>query len=598
MSKIRKRADQRKEDTWALEDIYSTDRDWQQDVDELERKMEQFVRHQGHMSDGSERMLAVLNDYCEMNQQFGKIYVYANMRFHEDMGNSHYQKLSGQSESLRVKLGSVCSWMQPEILAMDWETIERYLQEEKGLQLYRIFFEELFRQKAHTLSGEQEQMLALAREMGQTPDRVYGMLQNADMTFGMVQGRDGKQIPLTGENFVMLEESTDRQLRRDAFEKFYTSYQKLGNTMAALFDANIRQDLFFARQRRYADTREAHLDEAPSPVQVYDQLIETVHKNLPSMYRYVALRKKLLQVEELHMYDVYVPVVLDADRKYSFEEAKKIVLEGLEPLGEEYLSILREGFDNRWIDVYENEGKRGGAYSWGDYGTHPYVLMNYQGNLNHVFTLAHEMGHSIHSYYTRKNQPYIYGQYFTFVAEVASTCNEVLLLQSLLEKTTDSSERKYLLNHFLEQFKGTLFRQTMFAEFEKITHERAEAGETLTVETLCGIYLELNRKYFGEEMVSDPLIAWEWARIPHFYTPFYVYQYATGLSAAVAIAKKIRNREPQAVENYKKFLSGGCSMPPLELLKLCGVDMTRPEPVQDALDLFAKCLDDMEQEAF
>lgn len=596
MSEIRKREEQRPEDTWALEDIYATDQKWQQDAEELEQRMEQFARYQGHMSDGSGKMLEILNAYCEMSQQFGKLYVYANMRFHEDMGNGHYQKLSGQSESLRVKIGSACSWVQPEILGMDWQTIEEYLREEEGLQLYRIRMEDIFRQKAHTLTGEQEQTLALAREMGQAPERVYGMLQNADMTFEPVMDKNGEQIPLTIENFVALEESPDRRVRREAFEHFYRSYENLGNTMAALFDANVRQDVFFAKQRRYGSSLEAHLDEAPIPVKVYGQLIETVHKNLPSMHRYAALRKKLLQVEELHMYDVYTPMVQEANRKYSFEEAKQIVLDGLEPLGEEYLSILKTGFESRWIDIYENEGKRGGAYSWGSYGTHPYVLMNYQGNLSHVFTLAHEMGHSLHSYYSRKTQPYIYSDYFTFVAEVASTCNEVLLIQSLLEKTTDPGERKYLLNHFLEQFKGTLFRQTMFTEFEKITHERVEAGETLTAEVLCDIYLGLNKKYFGEEMVSDPQIAWEWARIPHFYTPFYVYQYATGLSAAVAIAKKIWNREPQAVENYKKFLSGGCSMTPIELLKLCGVDMTGPEPVQDALDLFAEYLEYMEQE--
>lgn len=366
--------------------------------------------------------------------------------------------------------------------------------------------------------------------------------------------------------------------------------------MAALFDANIRQDAFFAGQRKFKNTLEAHLDDAPIPVSVYEQLIDTVHKNLPFMHRYVALRKKLLQVEELHMYDVYVPMVQASEQKYTFEEAKQVVLECLQPLGEEYLSILRQGFENRWIDIYENEGKRGGAYSWGSYGTHPYVLLNYQGNLNHVFTLAHEMGHSIHSYYTRKNQPYIYGSYYTFVAEVASTCNEVLMIQGLLCKTIEPKERKYLLNHFLEQFKSTLFRQTMFAEFEKLTHEKVEAGETLTAESLCELYVGLNKQYFGDEMVSDPEIAWEWARIPHFYTPFYVYQYATGLSAAVAIAKKIWNGEPGAVENYKRFLSGGCSMTPIELLKVCGVDMTSPKPIQDALDLFAEYLEYMEQE--
>lgn len=596
MSGIRKRSDQRIEDTWALEDIYASDELWSRDVTELEGMLDQFAACQGHLADSGEKMLEILDRYCEINQIFGKLYVYANMRFHEDMANSHYQGLSGKSESLRVKIGSACAWLQPELLTMNQETVEVFLQKEEGLKVYRIFLEDIFRQKAHTLTKEQEQMLALAREMGQAPDRIYAMLQNADLTFEAVMDDEGEKIPLTRENFVALEESSNRRIRKDAFEKLYATYKKVGNTMAALFDANIRQDAFFAGQRKFKNTLEAHLDEAPIPVKVYEQLIDTVHKNLPSMHQYVALRKKLLQVEELHMYDVYVPMVQDTEQTYTFEEAKRMVLEGLQPMGEEYLSILKQGFEKRWIDVYENEGKRGGAYSWGSYGTHPYVLLNYQGNLNHVFTLAHEMGHAIHSYYTRKNQPYIYGSYYTFVAEVASTCNEVLLLQSLLQKTTDAKERKYLLNHFLEQFKSTLFRQTMFAEFEKLTHEFVEEGETLTAKRLCELYLGLNKQYFGEEMISDPEIAWEWARIPHFYTPFYVYQYATGLSAAVAIAKKIWNREPGAVENYKKFLSGGCSMTPIELLKLCGVDMTSAQPVQDALTLFAEYLEYMEQE--
>lgn len=596
MAQIRKREEQRIEDTWNLEAIYATNEAWEEDAKRLEGMMKQFAGYQGCLGESSERMLEILERYCEMNQLLGKLYVYANMRFHENMGNGFYQKLAGQSESLMTKMGSVCSWLQPEILDMEEETLKTYLEENEKLGLYRTFLEDLLRQKAHTLSKEQEQMLALARDLGQVPDRVYSMFQNADLTFESVKGEDGEELPLTKESFVALEENPNRRIRRDAFRSFYRSYEKFGNTLAALYDANLRQAAFFAGQRHYGSTLEAYLDDSSIPVEVYHQLIDTVHRNLPSMHRYAALRKKLLGVPELHMYDVYTPMVQDADRKYTFEEAKQIVLDGLKPLGEEYLSILKEGFENRWVDVYENEGKRCGAYSWGSYGTQPYVLMNFQGNLNHVFTLAHEMGHSIHSYYTRKNQPYIYGDYKIFVAEVASTCNEALLIRSLLEKTTDSQERKYLLNYFLEQFKGTMFRQTMFAEFEKITHAKVAEGETLTAEILCRIYLDLNKQYFGDAMISDPEIAWEWARIPHFYTPFYVYQYATGFAAAIAISQKIWNGEKDAVENYKKFLSGGSSMTPIELLKLCGVDMTSPEPVQDALDMFAEYLGYMEQE--
>lgn len=596
MEQIRKRAEQRVEDTWNLEAIYPSSEEWKADAARLEEELQRFKEYQGHVKDGADKLLEILEAYCKMTELFEKIFVYAHMHFDEDMGNSFYQKLNGEARAMMPKYDGAISWLQPELLELSEETLENYFHENEKLELYRIWLNDLRRKKAHTLNKDQERMLAMAGEMGNAPYQIYSIFENADLTFGTVEGEQGERLPLTSETFVRLQENRNRRIREDAFRQFYGVYRQFGNTIATLFDANVRQAMFFARERHYSSNRAFYLDDAQIPEQVYDNLIDTVHKNLPVMHRYAALRKKMLGVEELHMYDVYAPMVSDVEKKFTFEEAKAVVKEGLKPLGEDYLEILQEGFDNRWIDIYENTGKRGGAYSGGSYATYPYVLLNFQGNLNHVFTLAHEMGHSIHSYYTRKNQPFIYGDYKIFVAEVASTCNEALLIHSLLEKTSDKQERKYLINYFLEQFKSTLYRQTMFAEFEKITHAKVEAGESLNAETLCDIYLNLNKSYFGDAMVSDPEIAWEWARIPHFYTPFYVYQYATGFSAAIAIAEKIRNQEPGAVENYKRFLSGGSSMTPIELLRLCGVDMESPKPIKAALDVFAQYLGYMEEE--
>ena len=590
MAGIRKREEQRREDTWNLELIYSTDDEWEKDAKRLDIMMEEFGKQQGKLGQGSRKMLEILEEYCGISQLLEKLYVYASMRLDENTANSHYQQMEGKARTLATRLDSVCSWLEPEILELEDQVLEEYLQENEQLREYRVYLEEIQRQKKHTLSRDKERMLAQAFELGNAPYQVYSMFQNADLTFENVKNARGEEFPLTQETFVPLEENPDRQVRKDAFQKLYHGYARFGNTLAALYDANVRQCLFFSRERHYSGSLEAALDQSQIPVEVYSQLIDTVHRNLPQMHQYAALRKKLLGADELHMYDVYVPMVKNVTKKYTFEEAKQIVLEGLKPLGEEYQSLLKQGMEQRWIDVYENEGKRCGAYSGGCYGTLPYVLLNYQGSLNHVFTLAHELGHSIHSYYTRQSQPYIYGNYRIFVAEVASTCNEALLMRSLLEKTEDPREKAYLVNYFLEQFKSTLYRQTMFAEFEKITHERVQAGGMLNAETLCGIYLDLNRQYFGDAMVSDEEIAWEWARIPHFYRPFYVYQYATGFSAAMAISRKIWEGESHAVENYKKFLQGGSSMSPIQLLKLCGVDMTSPKPVQDALDLFGEYL--------
>lgn len=469
------------------------------------------------------------------------------------------------------------------------------MEQSKELKFYKRFLDEILRGKSHTLSIAEEEMLARAGEMGNAPYQIYAMFNNADITFGSVRDENGEEQVLSSGRFVAMEENSDRRVRKEAFEVFYRSYEQFKNTLAAVFDANLRQSSFFAKEHHYSSSREYYLDSNAIPVSVYDQLIDTIHEKLPLMYRYVELRKKILGLDEMHMYDVYVPLASEVQKTYTFEEAKQIVQRGLKPLGEKYGTVLKQGMESRWIDIYENEGKRTGAYSWGAYGTHPYVLLNFNGNLTNVFTLAHEMGHALHSYFSDEAQPYLYAGYKIFVAEVASTCNEALLIHYLLEQSKDEKERMYLINYFLDKFKGTMFRQTMFAEFEKITHAAVEAGETMTADRLCEIYHKLNQFYFGDQMISDPQIAVEWARIPHFYTPFYVYQYATGFSAAVAISQKILNGEPNAVENYLKFLSSGGSMDPIDLLKICDVDMTTSKPVEEALQVFESYLDELEK---
>ena len=456
-------------------------------------------------------------------------------------------------------------------------------------------FDNLLRQKEHILPKEMEELLSKTMEFSNTADDVFSMFNNADIRFGMVKDENGQEIELTHGRYGKLMESKDREVRKATMEACYRPYEAHENTLAALYQANAKKESFYAKVRKYENAREYSLFSSNIPVSVYDNLIDAVHEALPVFYRYVALRKRLLKVDELHMYDVYAPLVDQDEQKIDFEQAKQMVKEGLQPLGEDYIELLEKGFRERWIDVYENQGKRSGAYSWGSYGVHPYVLLNYNGSLNHVFTLAHEMGHALHSWYSDQNQTYINAGYRLFVAEVASTCNEALLIQDMLKKTEDKKQKAYLINYFLEQFKSTLFRQTMFAEFEKLTHDMVDAGESLNAEVLKSVYRNLNEKYFGPDMVIDSQIEMEWARIPHFYNSFYVYQYATGFSAAMALSSKILKEGDAAVKNYKKFLSGGCSMYPIELLRVAGVDMEKPEPVKEALAVFAEFVKQMEE---
>lgn len=583
---------------WAIEDLYKDDEDWKRDYELLKSRIPELTKFRGRLGESAEVLLSMQKLSDELNQLLEKVYVYANQRLHENTDNSTYQNLASQAQGLLVELSESLSFVEPELMELPDGIIETFLDENEELSVYRQYFENIIRQKKHVLPTEQEQLLAAMGEVAESPKDIFSMFNNADIRFPEITGEDGHPVQVTHGRYMSLMQSRNRQVRKDAFEAMYGVYGDWRNTLAAMYRANVKQEAFLAKAHKYTSDLEAALDGSHIPVKVYEQLIEAVHESMPLMYRYMKLRKKLLGVEELHMYDLYVPVIEQDHSEIPFEQAKKTVLEGLAPMGEEYLHLLREGFDHGWIDVYENQGKRTGAYSWGAYGTHPYVLLNYQGTLHDVFTLAHEMGHALHSWYSDEHQPYIYAGYRIFVAEVASTCNEALLIHYLMEQSKKAGDQKktmYLINYFLEQFRTTLFRQTMFAEFEKITHGLQEQGETLTADRLCEIYYDLNKLYFGEEICVDQEIAMEWARIPHFYTPFYVYQYATGFSAAIALSKQILEQGAPAVEQYKKFLKGGSSMYPLELLKMAGVDMEQKAPVQDALAVFAQYLDEMER---
>lgn len=583
---------------WAIEDLYKDDEDWKRDYELLKSRIPELTKFRGRLGEGAEVLLSMQKLSDELNQLLEKVYVYANQRLHENTDNSTYQNLASQAQGLLVELSESLSFVEPELMELPDGIIETFLDENEELLVYRQYFENIIRQKKHVLPTEQEQLLAAMGEVAESPKDIFSMFNNADIRFPEITGEDGHPVQVTHGRYMSLMQSRNRQVRKDAFEAMYGVYGDWRNTLAAMYRANVKQEAFLAKAHKYTSDLEAALDGSHIPVKVYEQLIEAVHESMPLMYRYMKLRKKLLGVDELHMYDLYVPMTEQDHSEIPFEQAKKTVLEGLAPMGEEYLHLLREGFDHGWIDVYENQGKRTGAYSWGAYGTHPYVLLNYQGTLHDVFTLAHEMGHALHSWYSDEHQPYIYAGYRIFVAEVASTCNEALLIHYLMEQSKKAGDQKktmYLINYFLEQFRTTLFRQTMFAEFEKITHGLQEQGETLTADRLCEIYYDLNKLYFGEEICVDQEIAMEWARIPHFYTPFYVYQYATGFSAAIALSKQILEQGAPAVEQYKKFLKGGSSMYPLELLKMAGVDMEQKAPVQDALAVFAQYLDEMER---
>lgn len=591
---IRERKDIPQKDTWALEDLYATDADWEKALARMQARMPELSEFKGKLAQNGQTLCAFLALLEELNTQAESLGNYAMRRGDQDTRDANYQAMNGKFISAVTELSAGLSFATPEIMAIPEEDLESFYADCPRLERYRRYLTDQRRKKAHTLSAAEERLLAAAAEMAGAPDSIYSSLLNADLTYPDAIDSEGKPHSLSQSTFVPLEESGDRVLRKSAYENLYHTLNGMRNTAAGLLDAQNKQQKFYATARKYSSAREAALDGTNVPLSVYDNLIEAVHRNLDKMHRYVRLRKKLLGVDQLHFYDIYTPLVQDLNKSIPYEQAKQTVYDALHPLGEDYRKILKEGFDNRWIDVYENRGKRTGAYSAGT-KVHPYVLLNYTGSLDSEFTLAHEMGHALHSYLSNKHQNPIDSDYVIFVAEVASTCNEALLMEYLLKRTRDKKERAYLINYFLDQFKGTIYRQVMFAEFEKTMGEMVDGGQTLTADVLCAEYRRLAELYYGPDMEVDEEIAIEWARIPHFYYDYYVFQYATGYAAAIALSRRILSEGEPAVKDYLGFLSGGCSKSPIDLLKGAGVDMTGPQPVNDALALFGELLDEMER---
>ena len=581
--------------TWDLTDIFKSDEDWLREYEALMQVPEQLAEYEGTLGESAERLLEYMQLDDEVSVRLEKLMGYAGCKADQDTADSRYQDMRSKGVGCCVAISGAASFATPELIAIPEETLDAFYRECPELEIYRRNLYRLRRRAEHILSPAEERLLAAAGEMANAPDSICGALRNADLRFDDAVDAEGKSHPLSAGTLVPLMESSDRVLRKSAFENCYKRYDEFKNTVAATLDAQFKQLRFFADARKYPSTLAAALDATEVPESVYLNLIDTVHNNMDKMYRYVALRKKLLGVDELHMYDVYTPVVPDAAVSISYDEAKKTVLEALSVLGEDYTKLLETGFSSRWIDVYENRGKRSGAYSSGSSRPHPYVLLNQKDNLESMFTIAHEMGHALHSYYSCHNQPVNTSDYVIFVAEVASTCNEVLLMRYLLSRTQDKKERAYLINHFLDQFKGTVYRQTMFAEFELEMGRMSEAGQALTADVLCEKYKALNELYYGPDMVCDEGIALEWARIPHFFYDYYVFQYATGFSAAVAIAERILTEGAPAVADYKRVLSGGSSTDPISLLKIAGVDMSRPESIDSALALFGELIDELDK---
>lgn len=584
------------EDTWRLEDIFASDDVWEKEFSEVKSLIPSIQQYQGKLGESAEQLYNALQLQDKLLERLGRLYTYAHMRYDQDTANSFYQGLDDRIKNLYSQAGSSLAFIVPEILAVDEEKIKGFLEEKPELKLYEHALEEINLQRPHVLSAEQEALLAEASEVMSSPSNTFGMLNNADLEFPSIKDENGEEVEITHGRYIRFLESSDRRVREDAFKAVYKTYGSFRNTFASTLSGNIKKDNFNARVRKYDSARHAALSANNIPESVYENLVNTVNDNLHLLHRYVKLRRKVLGLEQLHMYDLYTPLVKNVKMDIPYSEAKEYVLKGLAPLGEEYNNVLKEGFENRWVDVYENKGKRSGAYSSGSYGTNPYILMNWQDNVNNLFTLAHEFGHSVHSYYTRKTQPYPYGNYSIFVAEVASTCNEALLNDYMLKTIDDEQKRLYLLNHYLEGFRGTVFRQTMFAEFEHLIHKKAQNNEALTADSLTQDYYELNKKYFGEEDIDiDEEIGLEWSRIPHFYYNYYVYQYATGFSAATALSKQILEEGQPAVERYIDFLKAGSSDYPIEVLKKAGVDMTSSKPIEEALKVFEEKLNEMEK---
>ena len=579
--------------TWDLSRIFATDEDFEAALESTRARIPEITAYQGRISQDADALLSYLRLEDEFMVLIMRLLNYANRKSDQDTRVAKYQNYSGQVISVYVAVTSASAWSTPEILTIDSEKMDGFYAACPGLEAYRRKLDMVFHRRAHTLSPAEEALLAAAGEMAQQPGSIYSVFSNADMTFPDAVDTQGNKHPNTHGSYVAMLYSQDRELRRSAFEGHYSTYRQFANTCAAVLGAQAKQLKFYADARKYPNALAAALDENEIPVEVYHNLIDAVHRNMPAMHKYTELRRKLLGVDELHFYDLYVPMVGDVDMSFTYDEACELILKALEPMGADYCAVVKRALEERWIDVYENPGKRSGAYSAGGYGMTPYILLNYHGTLNDVFTLIHEMGHSMHTYLSCANQSATYSQYSIFVAEVASTCNEALLMQYLLKNTDDKRQRAYLINYFLEQFRATLYRQTMFAEFELKLNTMVEQGQSPTAEGLCAIYGQLNRDYYGPAITLDQEITYEWARIPHFYYNYYVYQYATGYAAAIALSEKILAEGEPAVKDYVKFLGGGSSADPISLLRIAGVDMATPAPVDAALQRFDSLIDEM-----
>ena len=594
VKKLRRRDEIPESDKWRIDKIYETPAKWNEELNKLKEEAPKLKDFEGKLGNKEDlKAFLLLNE--KLSRKLGKLYVYAHMRSHEDTSNPEMQSLVNKIDPYSAEFSSYTAYFVPEILSLKEGTIENFINEDKDLKQYKIYFEMILNEKPHILSKEVESVLASVSDCLGAPESIYSMLTNSDMTFGEIVDESGRKVELTEGNYSSFIKSKDRKVREAAFKLLFGTYKKYENTLATSLTSSIKNFVFESKTRKYNSSLEASLKPNNIPVEVYYNALKTVDENMDALHRYVRIKKKLLNLEEIHMYDLYVPVIECKKEHLEYKDAISLVEEGLKPLGKEYLDIFNEGINEGWIDVYENKGKRSGAYSWGSYDTMPYVLLNYNYELNDASTLAHEMGHSIHSYYTRKTQPYIYGDYSLFCAEVASTTNEILLIHHLIEKETDKNKKLYLINQELEQIRTTVFRQLMFAEFELKTHEAIENGESLTSEVLCKMWKDINIKYFGKDMNVDEEISIEWARIPHFYSDFYVYQYATGYAAASSFANSILSKGEEAVEKYKGFLKAGGSMYPIDTLKMAGVDMTTSKPLKDTLDRFNELLDMLEE---
>lgn len=592
--KIPQRSEISSEFKWHLEDVYPSDKAFEDALAEAGAYPEKIEAFHGKIAESAEELLAYLRLDDEITEKVRDLLHYANRKSDEDTRVSLYSGYCERTEALLTAINSAAAFAVPEILTISDEKMEQFMREQPGLKLYELSLSRILKRRRHILSPAEERIIAMTGEMSNTPSTVFSMLDNADIKFPDAVDSEGKAHQITHGSYIPLMQSEDRELRRSAFTNLYNTYKSYENTYTAILSGHLKTLAFNANVRRYENTLEAALDSTEVPQSVYHSLIDAVHANMDKMYRYVKLRKKLLGVDELHYYDLYAPMVSSVDMKITYEQAKKLTLEAVKPLGDEYARIMSEGFKSGWVDVYENEGKCSGAYSAGA-SVHPYVLLNHTDDLQSAFTVAHEMGHAMHSYFSNKHQPIAYSDYEIFVAEVASTFNESLLMQHLLKTTDNKREEAYLINYFLEQFRTTLYRQTMFAEFELKINEAQARGEAITSDFLCDLYGDLNLLYFGEDIVPDPEIKYEWARIPHFYYNYYVYQYATGFSAAIALSQRVLNGGEKEAVDYLGFLKGGSSATPVDLLRGAGVDMTDPGVVNDALKLFGELIDRMEK---